>query len=147
MRGNHRLLGPQDYTEPPPLATAALARIATCSITPRTPGREKPHNWHEVRIGGALVGFVTTRLVGQCYRTPEMSDWFLAAGDWNRADPPHGHAVSQLLEKALPQALQTLLGGHVLSIKDGAVFDKARTPGQSMVQAYVEVFKGDNSHG
>lgn len=39
------------------------------------------------------------------------------------------------------------LRGHVLSIKDGAVFDKAQTPGQSMVQAYIEVFKGDNSHG
>ncbi len=31
---------------------------------------------------------------------------------------------------------------HVVSIKGGVVFDKARTPGRAVVVAYVEVFQG-----
>ena len=29
---------------------------------------------------------------------PDMDDWFLVAWDWNRADPPHAHAVLRLLD-------------------------------------------------
>lgn len=98
MRGNHIIWGRQDYVEPPPLPPEALARVAMCSVMPRWPDRTKPYNWHEVWAGDDVIGFVKTGLGGQSYRTPDMDDWFLVAWDWNRADPPHAHAVLRLLD-------------------------------------------------
>lgn len=98
MRGNHRIWGRQDYVEPAPLPPEALERVASCVITPRYPDRVTPNAWHEVRVGGELIGFVTTRLAGQSFRTPVMEDWFLVSWDWNRADPLHAHAILRLLD-------------------------------------------------
>lgn len=47
MRGNHVILGRQDYSEPPPLPPEALARIGMCAILPRSPDRVKPLCWHD----------------------------------------------------------------------------------------------------
>lgn len=98
MRGNHIVLGRQDYIEPPPLSAEALARVTKCSVAPRRPDRTKLHNWHEVRIDGVRAGFVKTGLGGQSFRTPDMDDWFPVAGDWNHDDPPHAHAILGLLD-------------------------------------------------
>jgi hypothetical protein len=98
MRGNHQLWGRQDYTEPTPLPLAACARVKACEIIPRNLDRTKPHNWHAVRVGESVIGFVATRMAGQCWRCTEMDHWRYAASDWNRSDPPHAHAVLQLLD-------------------------------------------------
>jgi hypothetical protein len=100
MRGNHRIWGRQDYTEPPPLPSADLSRVAACSVKPRTPDRNAPHNWHEVRVGGVFVGYVTTRMGGQSYRLPDWQEWFPAASDWHPSDPTHAHAILCLLDAA-----------------------------------------------
>lgn len=100
MRGNHRLWGRQDYCEPPALAPAALASVRLCTVRPRWADRIQRHNWHEVRLHGRLIGYVATRMAGQCWRGVDMDFWLLAASDWNRADPPHAHAVLALLSAA-----------------------------------------------
>ena len=100
MRGNHRIWGRQDYTEPPPLPPEALARIAACTVTPRSPDRTQPLCWHEVRIDGVLIGMVATRLAGQCCRLPGDDEGFVVTSDWNRADPMYGHAILRLLDEA-----------------------------------------------
>ena len=100
MRGNHRVLGRQDYTEPSPLPSVALARIATCTVTPRSPDRTKRLCWHEVRIDGVLIGMVATRLAGQYCRLPGDDEGFVVASNWNRADPMHALAILRLLDAA-----------------------------------------------
>jgi hypothetical protein len=94
MRGNHRIWGRQDYTEPAPLGTAERGRIAECEVSLR----DGLKTWFEVRYCGQLIGYVTTRCHGQDYRTLKDESWWPAAGDWNRSDPPHGHAILKLLQ-------------------------------------------------
>lgn len=100
MRGNHRLWGRQDYCEPPALNPAALAGVRLCTVRPRWADRAQRHNWHEVRLDGQLLGYVTTRMAGQFWRTEDMDGWIPAASDWNRTDPDHAHAILRLLEDA-----------------------------------------------
>ena len=101
MRGNHRIWGRLDYSVPPPLPPEALARIAACTVTPRAPDRTKPLCWHEVRVGGVLIGMVAKRLAGQCCRFPgDDEGYIVAASEWNRADPMHAHAILRLLDAA-----------------------------------------------
>ncbi|TJZ75619.1 hypothetical protein [Chitiniphilus eburneus] len=98
MRGNHRIWGRQDYTEPSPLPPADLARIAACTVTPRSPDRIQPLCWHDVRVGGVLIGMVATRLAGQCCRLPGDEVGFVVTSEWNRADPMHARAILRLLD-------------------------------------------------
>lgn len=99
MRGNHRIWGRQDYTEPAPLPPAALQRVGQVQIRPR----EGFKTWQEAVLDGELIGYVATRIGGQLWRTSDMEDWQFAASDWNRADPPHGRAILALLEhRGLP---------------------------------------------
>lgn len=100
MRGNHVILGRQDYTEPPPLPPEALARIGMCAILPRSPDRVKPLCWHDVFVGDTRIGMVATRIAGQCCWLPGEDDSFVVARDWSRADPLHAHAVLHLLDAA-----------------------------------------------
>lgn len=104
MRGNPRFWGRQDYVEPAPLSSHAVARIHACAVRPRWPDRPQMHRWHEVLDQGQLLGYVTTRLGGQYYRTPKMDEWFWVADDWNRGDPVHGKAILQLLDHLAQEA-------------------------------------------
>ena len=94
MRGNHRLIGRRDYTEPAPMTEEQRRRVASVQVVPR-PGTK---TWNSVTRAGILLGHVTTRLWGQEFRTPEMDYWRRAANDWNPKDPPHGWAILKLLE-------------------------------------------------
>lgn len=94
MRGNHRVWGRQDYTEPPPISPSDRARVAECDVV-RVEGM---NTWHSVHRNGQLIGYVATRFAGQIFRTVEMEDWMYAIGDWNRSDPPHAHAVLAVIE-------------------------------------------------
>lgn len=98
MRGNHRYIGRQDYTEPDPLSSDDLARIALCSVTPRHPGMTKPLHHHVVLLDGVKLGYVATRLGGQVFKNAENEEWMYAASDWNQADPLHAKAILRLLE-------------------------------------------------
>lgn len=98
MRGNHRIWGRQDYTEPPPLPPEALARIAACTIIPRAPDRTKPLCRHDVHLNGVLIGGVATRMAGQYCWFLGADDGFVVASEWNHADPMHAHAVLRLLD-------------------------------------------------
>lgn len=100
MRGNHSFLGRQDYTEPKPLAAAELLALQAVHVMP-TAGRT---TWNTVLLDGSVIGYVTTRLSGQYYRTPDMREWMFAASDWNSTDPQHGQAIFALLKcrKVLP---------------------------------------------
>lgn len=98
MRGNHLFIGRQDYTEPEPLSSEDLVRIAQCSVTPRYPDRTKPLHHHVVQLNGLLLGYVATRLGGQVFKTAEAEEWNHAASDWNQAEPPHAQAILRLLE-------------------------------------------------
>jgi hypothetical protein len=93
VRGNHRFWGRQDYTEPAPLPNEQHQQVASVTVVP-VDGKK---TWRAVIRGECLVGYVTTRIAGQYYRTPTMTDWLFVVGDWNRADPPHGHAIAALL--------------------------------------------------
>lgn len=93
MRGNHRIWGRQDYVEPDRLGDTELAAVAACTVSPH-PGTK---TWHAVHRDGGLIGYVSTRLGGQFYRTPHMEDWMFVVSDWNRADPKHAHAVLRLV--------------------------------------------------
>lgn len=93
MRGNHLHLGRQDYVEPPPLS--ALERTVVASVTiSRVTGKK---TWHAVHRCERLLGFVSTRMHGQYFRTPHMRSWRLAQDDWHCADPPHARAILALL--------------------------------------------------
>ena len=72
----------------------AKALTATVKVIPME-GRK---TWNIVLRDGQEIGYVTTRMSGQSFRTHDMIDWLFAAGDWNRNDPPHGHAVLALLQ-------------------------------------------------
>ncbi len=98
MRGNHRVWGRQDYVEPSALSPGSFSRVRTCLVKPRDPNRANPWNSHEVYSDGILIGYVTTRLSGQQYRTKNMDYWLFAANDWNQDDPPHAHAILKLLD-------------------------------------------------
>lgn len=94
MRGNHRIWGRQDYVEPAPLSAEKREVVAFCAVT-LVAGRS---TWWAVHLAGLFLGFVSTRAAGQTYRTPGGDDWLFAAGDWNRSDPPHAHAILALLD-------------------------------------------------
>lgn len=100
MRGNHRLWGRQDYVEPLPLPPELAARVAACAVTPRSPDRAERWNWHEVRLDGKLLGYVTTRLEGQQFRTADMEFWCPVQEESNLADLPHARAILHLLDAA-----------------------------------------------
>lgn len=100
MRGTHLMLGRQDFTEPEQLSQATRRGLAAVVVTPRSPDRTKPHNWHAVTLHGQLIGFVTTRLGGQLFRRTEDTDWRLAAHVWHSADCDHAHAILALLGDA-----------------------------------------------
>lgn len=94
MRGNHRLIGRNDYTPPPALTEAQCQWIASVEVEP-TFGRK---TWFTVTRGGELLGYVTTRIYGQEFRTPDLEGWLFACSDWNQSDPPHGRAIIRLLD-------------------------------------------------
>jgi len=100
VRGNHRVWGRLDYSEPPPLPPESLARIAACTVTPRSQDHTKPLCWHEVRIGGLLIGMVAKRLAGQCCRFPGDDKGIVVASEWNHADPMYAYAILRLLDAA-----------------------------------------------
>lgn len=89
-----RIIFRQDYTEPPMQPAPALARLATVAVTP-TPGTS---TWNTVCRSGVVIGYVTSRMHGQYWRTPTHEDWIPAFGTSNRADPPHAHALLELLD-------------------------------------------------
>jgi len=95
MRGNHRCLGRQDYKEPDPLSEEQRQKVASVTVVPV----EGKKTFVAVVQESRLIGYVRTRC-NQVYRTPEMApdDWIFVASDWNRSDPPHGHAIVALLE-------------------------------------------------
>lgn len=94
MRGNHRVWGRQDYTEPAPLTPPARQLVGRVQLRIR----EGFKTWYEVVLDGEVIGYVTTRMCGQLWRTHDMDDWQFAASDWNRADPPHSLAIIALLQ-------------------------------------------------
>lgn len=93
MRGNHYFYGRDDYTPPAPLDAAAVAAVEQCVVTV-TPGTK---TWRDVHLDCALIGRVRTGSAGQEYRLPGDEGWRFCVGDWNRADPAHGHAITALL--------------------------------------------------
>lgn len=95
MRGNHRVWGRQDYTEPAPLTPPARQLVGRVQLRIR----EGFKTWREVVLDGEVIGYVTTRLCGQLWRTCDMANWQFAASDWNRADPPHSLAILALLQQ------------------------------------------------
>lgn len=94
MRGNHVIWGRQDYVEPPPLPSESLRRISDCHVRLK----EGTKTWHEVWIGGKLIGYVTSRLAGQSFRTLEMDSWMPVVSTSNRQDPKHAQAILGLLD-------------------------------------------------
>lgn len=93
MRGNHRIIGRDDYVRPPALTLDQLQRVLTITVVPK----DGLKTWHEARSGGAIVGYVTTRLGGQSYRLPNQENWCFAANDWCDGEPPHARAILALL--------------------------------------------------
>ena len=77
-----------------------MSRLTFKTVTPRSPDRTQPLCWHEVRIGGLLIGMVAKRLAGQCCRFPGDDTGIVVASEWNRADPMYGHAILRLLDAA-----------------------------------------------
>lgn len=100
----NRILGRQDYQEPPPINSHECALIAQYRCVASREGFDKAHHWHKVYRGDVLVGFVATRMAGQVYRLvhepPE--DAKLAAIDWNRKDPLHAKAILSLIDLGNP---------------------------------------------
>jgi hypothetical protein len=99
-RGDHRIWGRQDYDEPPPLPPELATRVASCAVTPRRADRTECWNWHEVRLDGKLIGYVTTRLEGQQFRTADMEFWCPVQDKSSPADLPHARAILHLLDLA-----------------------------------------------
>ncbi|MDU4254525.1 hypothetical protein [Pseudomonas sp.] len=97
MRGNHLHLGRQDYTEPAALGAATVAEVERCVVT-TTHGKK---TWRDVHLDGVLLGRVRTGSGGQWYRLPDDEEWRYCAGDWNHADPEHGHAIAALLKNSI----------------------------------------------
>ncbi|MEX3917939.1 hypothetical protein AB4Y43_17105 [Paraburkholderia sp. BR10872] len=96
MRGNHHFWGRQDYREPPPMPVERRELVALCDVSLVTGTK----TWWRVNVAGVLLGYVSTRAAGQVYRAPDGDGWMFAAGDWNRTDPQHGHAILSLLDAA-----------------------------------------------
>lgn len=91
------MLGRQDYDEPEALRPDQLVKLEGLGVRPRNADKVALNNWHEVHRDGQLLGYVTTRISGQMFRTPELEFWVPAVDDWCRADPPHAHAILQLI--------------------------------------------------
>jgi len=95
MRGNHVHLGRQDYVEPEAMSDVDRRAVAAIEVLP-VAGKK---TWFAAHRDGELLGFVTTRIGGQYMRQPSDADWCLAAIDWNRSDPRHGHALMALIAR------------------------------------------------
>lgn len=92
MRGNH-ILGRQDYIEPPPMTVCERSEVDAVEVVQK----QGTTTWWVVLRDGQEIGFVTTRMAGQAFRTPGMVEWAYVANDWNESDPKHGKAVLALL--------------------------------------------------
>lgn len=94
-RGNV-ILGRQDLESPAALTESALARLRDLDIRWVTGTATV---WM-VTKGDLLLGYVTRRLGGECFRRPEDAPgaWRWAIDRWNPADPVHAHATICLLD-------------------------------------------------
>lgn len=96
MRGNHRLWGRDDYTEPLPMSPEDIDKVNAVNVAPKGDGYK---TWFSVFKENKLIGYVTTRCGGQAFRTPNMDSWTWAASTWNNSDPKHGRAILALLRE------------------------------------------------
>lgn len=93
MRGNHHILGRNDYTPPARLTVEQLDVVSSVSIRQRA----GYHTWYEVFSKGQSIGYVRTVMHGQYFRTLAMDDWLPTCEDWNRDEPAHARAILKLL--------------------------------------------------
>ncbi len=93
MRGNFLFLGRNDYEEPAPLDGPDLTRVQAVEIQPI----EGNKTWRSAVLNGQHIGFVTSRMHGQYFRTKDMDSWMPVPSDCNRKDPEHAQAVLGLL--------------------------------------------------
>jgi len=94
MRGNHRLIGREDFPHIDALGEASLAKIRDLTIS-LAPGKK---TWYEVKRDGVFIGYVTTRMDGQSFRTADMDFWCPATNFFHEADPKHGRALLALVD-------------------------------------------------
>lgn len=102
MRGDHLILGRNDYTAPLPLTAEQLTRVKACEVKPRSTDRIKPFHKHAVILDGVEIGMVATRMAGQYAWPPGAADnegWILQT-DWRPDEPPHARAVLCLLDNS-----------------------------------------------
>ena len=95
MRGNHRMLGRNDYVEPLPLDGTERALVESCTVVKRDGSKF----WCDVYRFGKLLGGVAIYMSGQVYKPigVEPGEYLLAAMDWNSSDPKYASAILHML--------------------------------------------------
>jgi len=95
MRGNHILLGRNDFTDPEPMALSDIERISKYIIR-LSPGYK---TWYEVLDQNEIIGFVSLRVGHQYFRLPDANEWIYVIDRFSHLDPFCGRAVLALLNE------------------------------------------------